>query len=177
MKGFNGDSKTKLVPIDRAAAFDCAQEGARTGRGYYKTVNDRVANFSQLQEFMRVMCAAFPGLLGGEEDVNGTDLVDWISERLQDEETGLAELCAPVWDTARRMVCADCFDVVAGNTDNLDADREGEIEAALDKMSGTVSTGDADAYNEFSRRPCELCGSTLGGSRHEIINLTKGGTE
>lgn len=176
MKGFNGDSKTKLVPIDRAAAFDCAKEGARTGAGYYKTVNDRVKNYPQVIEFLRAMCAAFPGLIDGEDDVNGGDLVDWLSCRLTDTETGLGAMCAPVWNTARLMVCADCFDVVAGNTDNIDADREGEIEVALGDLSGTVSPGDADNAQEFSWHACELCRSKLGGARHEIINLTRGGT-
>lgn len=42
MKGFNTDAKTKLVPIDRDLAADCARAGRSTGRGYYATVNERL---------------------------------------------------------------------------------------------------------------------------------------
>lgn len=77
----------------------------------------------------------------------------------------ILEPVAPVTLSA----CSDCLDVVAGNTDCIDADREGEITLHI---NGIIESGfslhPGDRVDEFSARPCELCGSTLAGERHAI---------
>jgi len=73
------------------------------------------------------------------------------------------------------QACADCFDVIAGNVDNIDADREGEISAAVAALqTDGAQLIPGTAENEFSWSPCEICGSKLGGKRHDVT-LFKGG--
>jgi hypothetical protein len=65
-------------------------------------------------------------------------------------------------------VCLDCYDVIAGNTDCIDADREGEILTAIGNR--IFYTG--DRIDEFTWSQCELCRSKLGGERYEITEGT-----
>ncbi len=68
------------------------------------------------------------------------------------------------------MACDDCLMYVA-NDDIPDErpDLRRLIDAQLDmSTSKWLCVGD-DAEDEFSWRPCECCGSTLGGRRNQLI--------
>jgi hypothetical protein len=69
------------------------------------------------------------------------------------------------------MACDDCLMYVVN--DELPADYPGlreDIWAHLDLTPDRyLALGHIDAEEEFSWRPCECCGSTLGGRRNEII--------
>lgn len=71
------------------------------------------------------------------------------------------------------LVCVDCFGYVAcGEVQNPDPRWSlGGCEHAL-RMHALgerrVHTGDPERAHEFSRRRCDLCGSTLGGRREHV---------
>lgn len=77
------------------------------------------------------------------------------------------------------QVCEDCLMAIAnGDYTGLDywypeaeaEERHREIDAGIASFSpATLHPG--DDHDEFSRRPCECCGSDLAGARHEVIVL------
>jgi phosphoribosylaminoimidazole (AIR) synthetase len=78
------------------------------------------------------------------------------------------------------MVCADCIVVIAtGDYTALDycyqADesekRMKEINSGLSQAGGYVLGGESDRDEEFSRRPCDCCGSSLHGARTHCVVL------
>lgn len=99
--------------------------------------------------------------------MNGGDLVDYIS------------MCAP--DIERAMggpatvqelsVCPDCLEVVAygDSAENMDADRMGEILAAVTERTRTgAQLIPGEELQEHSRAACHLCGSKIHGARHAV---------
>lgn len=76
--------------------------------------------------------------------------------------------------TAELSVCVDCYFYAAnGEFDpDISPEREREITDAFDSSSSQLVCGNDDT-NEFSWRPCQLCGTTLGGSRHSVVELGK----
>jgi hypothetical protein len=78
------------------------------------------------------------------------------------------------------MVCADCIQAIANDDySSLDyyyneqeaADRMAAIKAGMEASGGYIATGNSDFDAEFSRRPCDCCGSSLAGSRHHCVVL------
>jgi len=70
--------------------------------------------------------------------------------------------------------CADCLLFVANG--DAPEDDNGELAAAILANLGAddarnLCCGDTDQDDEFSWRACDCCGSTLGGSRHQLICL------
>lgn len=66
--------------------------------------------------------------------------------------------------------CQDCLFYVANGDEPDDGrDIEADIQATLGHASGLLCCGDSDQDDEFSWSSCQCCGSTLGGSRHQII--------
>jgi hypothetical protein len=67
--------------------------------------------------------------------------------------------------------CVGCYYYAAnGHADDTTSERVAEIEQAFSENGPNLCAG--DDLTEFSWSPCELCGSTLGGSRHEIHKLS-----
>ena len=72
------------------------------------------------------------------------------------------------------MACEDClFYVANGDLPDGNPYFEDAIRAAIGVPSGWLCVGDSDADEEFSWAPCECCGSQLGGSRHQLVLLSK----
>lgn len=79
------------------------------------------------------------------------------------------------------MVCNDCFQpIVNGDFSALDywyrpKQARERMEAVKDGMNKLTANGEhlalGDKRVEFAKSPCECCGSTLHGERHEIIVL------
>ena len=73
------------------------------------------------------------------------------------------------------MACQDCLLYVANG--DLPEDDSTDIEAAIQDHlgvpSGRLCCGDADQDEEFSWSQCECCGSRLGGSRHQLVLMSK----
>ena len=82
-------------------------------------------------------------------------------------------------------VCEDCFQYLFNSTDSFyyyytDEEAEQRIQKIKDAIKenyadcelvyNTNEEGEIE-YDEFSWRPCELCGSTLGGTRYSITIL------
>lgn len=67
-------------------------------------------------------------------------------------------------ETIEYSVCRDCLMYVAYGHEN-------ETMQAHIARTGGHFVPDGHSDNEFSWRPCELCGSTLGGSRHGVSLL------
>jgi len=83
-------------------------------------------------------------------------------------------------DSIEYSVCEDCLLAIAhGETDHDIGDA---TERELNGRTGHFSPGveqteedpDGTGYDEFSWRECELCRSTLGGSRHGVTLLITG---
>lgn len=83
----------------------------------------------------------------------------------------------PVIDHIEYSVCEDCLQAIAyGESEH---DITADIERELNGRAGHFSTGveqteddpDGTGDIEFSWRPCELCLSPLGGSRHGVTLL------
>lgn len=129
-----------------------------------KALQGAPADNSPAAGILRAMGAEFPGLLNGDDDVNGADLIEWLGSHTATLHT----VCGYVEPPEALEVCTDCLQVVAGCTDNLDADRQGEILAAIERHGGHLSPG--DRIDEFSACRCELCGSGLAGERHIIYS-------
>jgi hypothetical protein len=71
------------------------------------------------------------------------------------------------------MACQDCLLYVAnGDVPEDGRDIEADIQAEIGAPSGRLACGDSDKDDEFSWRPCECCGSPLGGSRHHLVLLS-----
>lgn len=69
------------------------------------------------------------------------------------------------------IVCVDCYYYAAnGHADDTTQERRAEIEKAFASYGPNLVAGDDLA--EFSWRPCQLCESPLGGSRHEVHKLS-----
>lgn len=86
-----------------------------------------------------------------------------------------AEHVPPV-EVRREMVCSDCLFYVANGDLPHDStpERDAEIEEGITAMGGLrVCAGDSDKDDEFSWRRCPGCGSRLGGSRHEVVVLSR----
>lgn len=62
--------------------------------------------------------------------------------------------------------CVDCYTGAANGTDDMDDATAARVKRAA-RDRGHLSTG--DDLNEFSAMPCEVCGSTLAGSRHQVF--------
>ncbi len=69
------------------------------------------------------------------------------------------------------MACVDCGLYLA-NGDLDDADPSWSPENMTDEYDNLVN-GDSDKDEEFSWRPCEICGSRLGGARMHCAALVK----
>lgn len=72
------------------------------------------------------------------------------------------------------MACGDCLMYVANG--DLPEDDNGELQAAIDANltpaeQRHLCCGDSEQDNEFSWSACQCCGSSLGGSRHQLIVL------
>lgn len=76
------------------------------------------------------------------------------------------------------MVCADCIMVIAnGDWSGLEfyeerSKRAAEIENGIENTEGEIVPGDSENDREFSKAPCECCGSPLAGTRHHCVLLT-----
>jgi hypothetical protein len=73
------------------------------------------------------------------------------------------------------MACVDCLMFVANGDEPEDEsiDLGACITAHLDlRPLQHLVCGDSEQDDEFSWRACECCGSTLGGSRHQLFLLT-----
>lgn len=70
--------------------------------------------------------------------------------------------------------CADCLFLVANG--ELPEDRDDLQEDIMAHLGAedcaNLCCGDSDKDDEFSYLGCECCGSTLGGSRHQLIVMT-----
>lgn len=84
-------------------------------------------------------------------------------------------------DTIEYSVCADCLQEIAYG-DHESHDITDHVRAELNGRKGHFSVGieqtehypDGDGYVEFSYAACELCRSTLGGSRHGVTLFITG---
>ena len=89
-------------------------------------------------------------------------------------------------ETLEYSVCEDCLLYIAhageeledGTTENIGqaierelGGREGHFAVGVEQ---TEDDPDGAGYDEFSWRECELCRSTLGGSRHGVTLLLTG---
>lgn len=72
-------------------------------------------------------------------------------------------------ETIEYSVCVDCYmELAQGEGEDISH----HIQRELGGREGHFSTGD-DGEEEFSRNTCELCCSTLGGSRHGVTLFIK----
>lgn len=72
-------------------------------------------------------------------------------------------------------VCVDCLFVIANNDWPEDEARRAEVAEGIARWSEEgweLVCGDAENDHDFLWARCECCGSTLGGSRHEIGTLS-----
>lgn len=113
-----------------------------------------------------------------------TDTLEAIADHLRaagyeirsPEETEELEEKASFVSTLEYSVCVDCFEAVAGIGE---ADLQPHLDRELDGRPGHLVTGvapsegdeEGTAYEEFSNYACELCNSTLGGTRHGVTLL------
>lgn len=84
---------------------------------------------------------------------------------------------------AEYMACVDCYrfegigpEAVVEGT-NGGEERLARCIAAREAMPDGgkhLVCGDSDKEEEFSWRPCEVCGCKLGGSRHHMVRLAEG---
>ncbi|WP_443699625.1 hypothetical protein [Pseudomonas sp.] len=79
--------------------------------------------------------------------------------------------------TTEYSVCQDCLMFIAyGDEPDDGPDLEAAMKREIGDTGGHFSTGiapteedpDGSGHDEFSRSSCELCNSTLGGSRHGV---------
>lgn len=81
------------------------------------------------------------------------------------------------------MVCHDCLFVALYGNEHWDVlisslgeevgtKRYEEISHSLESLGESVHAGDPENDETFSWSPCECCGSTLGGSRHELVDIS-----
>lgn len=73
------------------------------------------------------------------------------------------------------MACADCLFYLANGDETEGRDMEAAIQAHLGVPSGGLHCGSSDEDDTFSWRPCECCGSQLGGSRHQVFHFAQEG--
>ena len=74
--------------------------------------------------------------------------------------------------THELRVCDECLLFIANGDLPEDPEREEEIIAGVESFApGHVAAGDSDNDDEFSRRPCDCCGTRLAGSRHDAFVL------
>lgn len=89
-------------------------------------------------------------------------------------------------ETLSFMVCGECLIYIAnGNLTGLDYNPETadeRMEAILageqylqERHGGHLCAGDSDKDDEHSIWPCECCGDTSHGSRHEAVLLVPAG--
>ena len=71
-------------------------------------------------------------------------------------------------EDARREACVDCYIAVA-NADytGMDDDTAERVAAAVAALPPFATVG--DDITDFGTGPCEVCGSRLAGSRHEVF--------
>lgn len=69
--------------------------------------------------------------------------------------------------------CADCYMFLANGDLPEDPTYLDRVAEYLVEPENAVSWHAGDDLSEFSWRPCEYCGSRLGGSRHEAVCLVK----
>jgi hypothetical protein len=92
-----------------------------------------------------------------------------------------------ITDQIEYSVCEDCLLSIAhGHSDNMsgadNAHLEARMKAELGDRKGHWVTGiqpteddeEGTGYDEFSWSDCELCNSSLGGSRHGVSLLLEG---
>lgn len=83
-------------------------------------------------------------------------------------------------ETLEIMACQDCLFVAEYGNEHWDVlisdlgeeigtTRYEEITHSLEALGESVHAGDPEKAEEFSWNPCECCGSTLGGSRYELV--------
>jgi len=68
------------------------------------------------------------------------------------------------------MACVDCVMMIANGELPHDCDEERQKELEAIDIGWCVSGGDED-HDEFSWSSCDVCGSTLGGSRDKVVLL------
>jgi len=49
-------------------------------------IENYVGDLRSISQLREDLISAFPGLIDGESDVNGADLVDWLSSYLQEAQ-------------------------------------------------------------------------------------------
>lgn len=64
-------------------------------------------------------------------------------------------------------VCEDCYLTVAGYSEEEIGHKPDRPVMAL--LPGIYAPGGREAHDPFSKQPCEGCGSTLAGARHEVV--------
>ena len=68
--------------------------------------------------------------------------------------------------------CVDCLMLVANDdASGMDDETEAKCRAGINAIDGYLVCNDNDDDEEFSRRSCDVCGSTLEGSRHHLAIL------
>lgn len=81
-------------------------------------------------------------------------------------------------ETYELSACTDCLMLIDGDESGIERcqTEEGEAQylADIDQLTGDLHlvTGDTSDYH-FSRSPCEVCGSNLGGDRHLMIGFAR----
>ena len=92
-------------------------------------------------------------------------------------------------DTIEYSVCQDCLMYVAHAGEEIEDGTTEDIGTAIQRelngRTGNFCTGveptedgpDGTGYDEFSSHECELCRSTLGGSRHGVTLVIVGGED
>ena len=68
--------------------------------------------------------------------------------------------------------CIDCLMLVANGDDSGMDDATAEnCRESIASIQGSLVCNDHDDDIEFSRQPCDVCGSPLAGSRHHLAIL------
>jgi hypothetical protein len=104
----------------------------------------------------------------GREYLECTDYVDDLEEAAGSDWDEILTACG-VPDTVQHSthwVCSDCLMVLAnGDYTGIEGEaRMREVEAGVEDFPTDVYYNDDD--DEFSRRPCDCCGTPLAGRRH-----------
>jgi hypothetical protein len=74
-------------------------------------------------------------------------------------------------ETYTGLACIDCTHFIANGEAPLfetEAEENAWLQSFLARNEG-IYWGVGDSYDDFSSSPCTCCGSTLGGSRHDVF--------
>jgi hypothetical protein len=75
------------------------------------------------------------------------------------------------------QACQDCFEFIAGADPHPSTPPEWveHIANRVEQIQGDMAAfypGDPEEANEFSWNKCEICGTNLGGSRHQVTLIS-----